>query len=132
MRIGELARLTGTSAETIRYYEKEGLLPPPARTGANYRSYGLEHRQRLTFIRRARDLGFRLGAVRELLALADDRSQPCAAVDAIAGVHLREINSKIADLQKMQGELQRLVGSCDHGTVGHCRIIETLDPTAGG
>lgn len=132
MRIGELARLTGTSAETIRYYEKEGLLPPPARTNANYRSYTLAHRQRLTFIRRARDLGFRLGDVRDLLALADDRSQPCAAVDAIAGVHLREIDSKIADLQKMQRELRRLVGSCEHGTVGACLIIETLDPTAGG
>lgn len=132
MRIGELARLTGTSAETIRYYEKEGLLPRPARTDANYRSYSTAHRQRLTFIRRARDLGFRLGAVRELLALTDDKSQPCAAVDAIAGVHLREIDSKIADLQKMQCELRRLIDTCGHGTVGHCRIIETLDPTVGG
>ena len=80
MRIGELARLTGTSAETIRYYEKEGLLPPPARTGANYRSYGVEHRQRLTFIRRARDLGFRLDAVRELLGRLSSNGVPVAAI----------------------------------------------------
>lgn len=132
MRIGELARLTGTSAETIRFYEKQGLLPEPARTAANYRSYGAEHRQRLTFIRRARDLGFRLDAVRDLLALSDDRSQSCAAVDEIAGVHLREIDGKIADLQNMQRELQRMVGSCQRGTVDACLIIETLNPTRPG
>lgn len=126
MRIGELARATRTRAETIRFYEKEGLLAPPARTSANYRSYGSEHRQRLSFIRRARDLGFRLDDVRELLALADDRSQPCGAVDRITSRHLEEINAKIADLGQMRTELGRMLSSCRQGTIDDCRIIETL------
>ena len=129
MRIGELARATGTKAETIRYYEKEGLLPPPARTSANYRSYGGPHRQRLSFIRRARDLGFRLDDVRELLTLADDRNRPCGAVDQIATAHLDEIDAKIADLGKMRTELARMLTTCRQGTIGTCRIIETLGPS---
>ncbi|WP_077148411.1 helix-turn-helix domain-containing protein [Sphingopyxis sp. KK2] len=128
MRIGELASATRVRAETIRFYEKQGLLPPPARTSANYRSYGTAHRQRLSFIRRARDLGFRLEDVRELLVLADDRSQPCGAVDRIATTHLAEIEAKIADLGKMRDELMRLLGSCSRGTVEDCHIIETLGP----
>lgn len=126
MRIGELARITGARAETIRYYEKEGLLPPPARTSANYRSYGEPHRQRLSFIRRARDLGFRLEDVRELLLLADDRNQPCGAVDEITSRHVGEIDAKIADLLQMRTELDRMLSSCRQGTIGDCRILETL------
>lgn len=129
MRIGELAATTGTRAETIRYYEKEGLLPPPARTSSNYRSYGSAHRQRLSFIRRARDLGFRLDDVRELLTLADDKSRPCGAVDRIATAHLDEIDAKIADLGKMRMELARMLTTCRQGTIGDCRIIETLGPS---
>lgn len=129
MRIGELARATRTRAETIRFYEKEGLLPPPARTSANYRSYGAEHRQRLSFIRRSRDLGFRLDDVRELLALADDRSGPCGAVDRITTRHLEDIEAKIADLGKMRAELSRMLSTCKQRTIGDCRIIETLGPT---
>ncbi|MGH6649757.1 MAG: MerR family transcriptional regulator [Sphingopyxis sp.] len=128
MHIGELARLAGTRTETIRFYEKEGLLPPPARTPANYRSYGGEHRQRLSFIRRARDLGFPLDDVRELLALADDRGRPCDAVDEIATRHLEEIDAKIADLGKMRTELSRMLTTCQQGTIDDCRIIETLGP----
>lgn len=128
MRIGELAATTGTRAETIRYYEKEGLLPSPARTSSNYRSYDLAHRQRLSFIRRARDLGFRLDDVRELLTLADDKSRPCGAVDRIATAHLDEIDAKIADLGKMRMELARMLMTCRQGTIGDCRIIETLGP----
>ena len=83
MKIGELASATATNVETVRYYEKIGLLPAPARTNGNYRSYGVAHLQRLSFIRRARDLGFSLDAVRDLLALTDDREKPCQAVDDI-------------------------------------------------
>ncbi|WP_033074766.1 MerR family transcriptional regulator [Sphingopyxis sp. MWB1] len=128
MRIGELAATTGTRAATIRYYEKEGLLPPPARTASNYRSYGAAHRQRLSFIRRARDLGFRLDDVRELLALSDDASQPCDAVDRIATAHLDAIDAKIADLGKMRAEVARMITSCHQGKISDCRIIETLGP----
>lgn len=130
MRIGELARITKTKTETIRFYEKEGLLPRAARTAANYRSYGNEHGQRLSFIRRARDLGFRLGDVRELLTLADDRSGSCGAVDEITTRHLEEIDAKIEDLRKMRAELSRMLTTCTQGTIDDCRIIETLGPTA--
>jgi Cu(I)-responsive transcriptional regulator len=128
MKIGELASATATKVETVRYYEKIGLLPPPARTSANYRAYGSEHLARLSFIRRARDLGFTLEAVRELLTLSDDKSQSCEAVDSIARVHLTEINQKVRDLKSLRSELNRVVGSCSHGTVADCKIIETLGP----
>ena len=128
MKIGELAKATATKVETVRFYEKAGLLPSPARTDANYRSYGPAHLQRLSFIRRARDLGFSLVAVRDLLALADDRAKPCGAVDAIASGHLTEVERKIADLSAMREELRRVIGSCRHNTVADCKIIETLGP----
>ena len=128
MKIGELAGATATTVETVRYYEKIGLLPPPARTSANYRAYGAEHLARLSFIRRARDLGFTLEAVRELLTLSDDKSQPCEAVDSIARVHLIEIDRKVSDLLALRSELDRVLGSCRQSTVADCLIIETLGP----
>lgn len=131
MKIGELATATATKVETVRYYEKIGLLPPPARTSANYRAYGGEHLARLSFIRRARDLGFTLEAVRELLTLSDDKAQSCEAVDSIARVHLTEIDRKVRDLKSLRSELTRVLGSCSHGTVADCKIIETLAPHFG-
>ena len=113
MKIGELASATATKVETVRYYEKIGLLAPPARTSANYRAYGKEHLARLSFIRRARDLGFTLEAVRELLTLSDDKA---------------DIERKISDLAALRTELDRVIGSCRRGTVGDCKIIETLGP----
>ena len=132
MKIGQLAKTTATKVETVRYYEKIGLLPPPERTDGNYRRYGVGHLARLSFIRRARDLGFSLEAVRGLLALADDKGKPCEAIDAIARTHLSEVDRKIADLAAMRGELDRVIRSCRHGTVADCKIIETLGPRAGG
>lgn len=128
MKIGELASATATNVETVRYYEKIGLLPAPARTVSNYRAYGDDHLARLSFIRRARDLGFTLDAVRELLTLSDDNSQSCEAVDTIARVHRAEIDRKVADLSALRRELDRVIGSCRHGTVADCKIIETLAP----
>lgn len=128
MKIGELASATATNVETVRYYEKIGLLPAPARTNGNYRSYGVAHLQRLSFIRRARDLGFSLDAVRDLLALTDDREKPCQAVDEIASRHLSEVERKISDLAAMRDELRVVIGNCRHGTVSDCKIIETLGP----
>ena len=131
MKIGELANATATNVETVRYYEKIGLLAPPARSASNYRSYGTEHLARLSFIRRARDLGFTLEAVRELLTLSDDKAQSCEAVDGIAKVHLTEVERKIGDLSALREELNRVVGSCRHGTIADCKIIETLAPLTG-
>jgi Cu(I)-responsive transcriptional regulator len=129
-RIGELARATGMKVETIRYYERIGLLPSPARTAGNYRAYIRPHLERLSFIRRGRDLGFSLDAVRELLRLSDDRRQPCSEVDQVACTHLAEVESKIADLTLLRDELRQLIEQCRHGTVADCRIIEALAPHA--
>ncbi len=128
LSIGALARATGTGVETIRYYERIGLLPAPARTAGNYRSYDAGQLGRLSFIRRARDLGFPLDRVRALLGLADERDRPCEAVDAIAREHLAEVERKIADLAALRDELTDLIGRCRHDTVADCRIIGTLAP----
>lgn len=128
MKIGELANATSTKVETVRYYEKIGLLSPPARSASNYRSYGSDHLARLSFIRRARYLGFTLEAVRELLTLSDDNDQSCEAVDLIATAHLAEVERKISDLSALHSELTRVLGSCRHGTIADCKIIESLAP----
>jgi Cu(I)-responsive transcriptional regulator len=128
LTIGHLASTTGTKVETIRFYEKTGLLPAPARTEGNYRAYTAEHLNRLSFIRRARDLGFSLDQVRDLLALADDRSRSCSAIDAIATEHRLEVERKIRDLQALKAELDNLIDQCSCGTVAECRIIEALSP----
>lgn len=131
LSIGALAKATGTTVETIRWYERVGMLPVPARTAGNYRSYGAAHLERLSFIRRARDLGFTLDQVRELLQLADDRKRSCAAVDQVAREHLEEVERKIADLEALRRELQDLIGQCRHGTVAECRILSALSPQDG-
>jgi len=128
LRIGDLARATGTKVETIRWYEKQGLIPSPERTSGNYRAYGTAALARLSFIRRARDLGFPLDQVRALLGLASDRAGDCASVDVLAQEHLDEIDRKIADLTALRGELAGLLASCQGRTIAKCRIIETLAP----
>ena len=126
LTIGKLASATGTKVETIRYYEQIGLLPTPARSAGNYRTYEDEHLRRLSFIRRARDLGFSIDQVRELLGLADRREQSCIAVDMIANRHRDAITRKIADLTALAGELDALIDSCSRNTVAYCRIIEAF------
>lgn len=130
MRIGELARETGTKVETIRFYEAEGLIPAPARTSGNYRDYDRLHLDRLSFIRRSRSLGFTLDQVRALLHLADNERLPCGEVDAIATDQLAQVDRKIADLQALRGELSDLLSQCQQGTIADCRIIESLRPRA--
>lgn len=128
LTIGMLADAAGTKVETIRYYERIGLVPAPARSTGNYRSYTQAHLGRLSFIRRARALGFTLDQIRALLALADQRDRDCADVDAIAREHLADIERKITDLTALGHELRELIGQCGHGTIGECRIIEALSP----
>lgn len=130
LTIGELGKATDTNVETVRYYERIGLLPKPARTVSNYRAYGAAELGRLSFIRRARDLGFPLDQVRALLDLSDDRTRDCATIDALASKHLREVDRKIADLTALRRELDALLTSCKGGTVADCRIIEALAPSA--
>jgi DNA-binding transcriptional MerR regulator len=112
----------------VRYYERIGLLAAPDRTAGNYRAYGAEALARLSFIRRARDLGFSLDRVRELLDLAGQQQRDCATVDVLASEHLAEIDRKLADLNALRQELAELITSCHGGTMSECRILEALAP----
>ena len=126
MKIGELSRATGTNIETIRYYERIGLLPAPDRTAANYRSYGDAHRARLSFVRHSRDLGFTIEEIRSLLDLSDDPARDCGEADRIATAHLEQVEAKIDQLSALRDELTRIVGRCRGGLAGDCRVIEAL------
>jgi Cu(I)-responsive transcriptional regulator len=126
--IGALAQATGTSPETIRWYERAGLMPPPARTGSNYRVYTDTALRRLIFIRRARELGFGVEQVRTLVALAEDQSRDCAEVDRLSRAHLEEVERRIADLQRLRRALRRIIGDCRSGSVADCRILHVLQP----
>ena len=129
LKIGDLARATGTKVVTIRYYEKIDLLPPPSRDAGNYRSYDAAALDRLRFIRRCRDLGFPLDQVRELLALSSKEKRPCAEVDEITAGHLAGVERKIADLQSLAQELRRISASCTGGgTISNCRILDAIGP----
>lgn len=128
LKIGDLAKATGTKANTIRFYEEIGLLPAPARTQGNYRAYDASHLRRLTFVRRCRDIGLGLDQVRELLDLADHKDKSCASVETIARTHRTAIERKIADLQALDRELKRMIDQCGHGTVAECGILEALAP----
>lgn len=128
--IGELGRATRTSAETIRYYEKIGLLGQPVRSAGNYRRYRAADLARLTFVRRARDIGFTVDQVRALLHLADEREHDCCDVDRLARAHLLTIERKIAGLSALKEQLTGLLASCQGGTVADCRIMEALTPDA--
>lgn len=122
----ELAKRTGCNLETVRYYEKIGLLPEPPRTVNGYRSYDSPYERRLRFVLRARELGFSLDEVRELLRLADERDQPCAEASRLASLHLADVRAKIADLRRMERVLKDVVAQCGDGTRPDCPLIETL------
>lgn len=126
LSIGKLGDAAGVKVPTIRYYEQVGLLPPPDRSAGNQRLYGRATLNRLRFIRHARDLGFPLDAIRDFLSLSDRPDQSCAAADAIARVQLADVRARIARLQALEGELERMVAHCAHGTIADCRVIEVL------
>jgi MerR family mercuric resistance operon transcriptional regulator len=124
--IGALSERTGCNIETIRYYERIGLLPAPPRTAGGHRHYGEHHLKHLSFVRRARDLGFPLETVRTLLSLADPGAAGCQDVERLASGHLDDVKTKIADLKRLEKVLADLVKRCRGGTVPECPIIETL------
>ncbi len=130
LTIGQLARQTGTKAETIRYYEKIGLLQPPLRSDGNYRYFSAQDQRRLSFVRRARELGFSIEQIRELIALGEQREHECSSVDDVVKAHIADIARRIRDLQALQGELQRMIGNCPGGRVADCRVLEALQPKA--
>ena len=127
LSIGELAKETGVKIVTIRYYEQTGVLPAPARTAGNYRAYNKEHAQRLRFIRRCRDLGFSLDQVRDLFRLSSENTPSCVEVCRIAERHLKAIEGKLADLNRLASELSRISASCSgNRPMAECRILEAL------
>lgn len=126
LSIGEMARRSLTNVQTIRYYEQEGLMPEPDRTRGGQRRYTERHGDRLAFIRHARELGFPLDAVRELLAIIDKPSQPCERVDRVAQEVLLDVEAKLVRLEALRSELKRMVRQCRRGRVEECRIVEVL------
>ena len=133
LSIGRLARASGVGVETIRFYEREGLLAPPPRTAAGYRQYDSDAIERLGFIRRAKRLGFSLEEIRELLDLAEAHGER-ARVKSLAEHKLAEIERRIEELRRMRKALAELTRQCSgHGPVEGCPIIEalTMDPRAG-
>lgn len=124
--IGEAARLSGVKVPTIRYYEQAGLLPRPFRTAGNRRLYEEGLLKRLSFIRHARELGFEVVAIRTLLDLQDTPGQQCSPADSIARVQLSAVKARIAKLEALKSELERMIDGCSHGTIAECRVIEVL------
>jgi DNA-binding transcriptional MerR regulator len=124
--IGELSRMTGVKVPTIRFYEQIGLIQSPPRTEGNQRRYGQDEVRRLNFIRHARELGFEVEDIRELLDMSGKPQASCHQADSIARNHLDEIDRRIASLTALRGELSRMVDECGHGHICDCRIIEVL------
>ena len=130
LSIGVVARRTGATVPTVRYYEEVGLLPPANRTEAGQRSYDETTVRRLVFIRRCRDFGFSIDQVRELVGLVDEPGRPCVEVRDIAATHLQEVRRKLDELKALEASLSAFVGSCDTACAGgpavDCTILEDL------
>src|SRR5579871_4480748 len=113
LTIGDLARNTGVKVVTIRYYEQAGLLPACERSAGNYREYASEHLNRLRFVRRCRELGFSIEQIKTLLSLSNAETPSCADICEVAADHLRDVESKIADLTRLASELRQIGNSCN-------------------
>lgn len=124
--IGMLSGRSGVNVETIRYYEKIGVMPIPARSSGGYRIYDLDHLRRLHFIRRGRELGFSLDELRGLLHLVDGHTYTCGEVHALTLRHLADIRQKIADLRRLQNVMSDMAAHCKRDQVPECPIIDAL------
>lgn len=125
--IGEISRKAGVKVPTIRYYEQMGLMPPGERTEGNQRRYGASELERLVFIRHARDLGFEIAMIRDLISLSQHPTAPCQDADRIAATHLKDVREKIERLKTLETELQRIVSHCDGGhTIEKCYVLRAL------
>jgi MerR family mercuric resistance operon transcriptional regulator len=125
--IGELSRLTGVNIETVRYYERIGMLPLPPRTASQRRVYDATHRRILAFIRRSRELGFSLDEIRALIRLGGPDKASCREVRDIAVRHLEDIRAKISDLRKLERLLAKTVARCSARMVPDCPVLDILD-----
>lgn len=127
MKIGELARVAQTTVETVRYYEKEGLLSEPARTAGNFRVYGPAHLERLRFIRNCRALDMRLGEIHTLLDLADHPTEGCGAINAVFDQHIAHVEERIRELAHLKEQLVSLRQRCQtERAVDACGILQGL------
>jgi MerR family mercuric resistance operon transcriptional regulator len=123
---GKLSSLTGCNIETIRYYERVGIMPLPRRSEGGHRLYGSSDIKRLSFIRRCRELGFSLEKIRGLLELADGGGHSCGEVLDMTLAHMEDIRAKIADLRRMERILKEMAAKCDGADVPECPILEAL------
>lgn len=130
MKIGELAKKTGCQVVTIRYYEKEGLLPEPGRTDANYRVYGEADTERLHFIRHCRHHGMKLAEIRELLAFKDHPRADCSWVKEMIAGHIERVSGQIASLNHLKTHLEHLLAACPDGRKDGCGILKSLHEAA--
>jgi Cd(II)/Pb(II)-responsive transcriptional regulator len=127
MKIGELAQATGTPVETIRYYEREGLLPTPLRTAGNYRAYDETHVERLLFIRYCRGLDMALAEIRILLHFKDAPDEHCGEVNALLDEHLGHVATRIRELRHLERQLRQLRALCEEAQeAGRCGILAEL------
>jgi Cd(II)/Pb(II)-responsive transcriptional regulator len=133
INIGELARRTQCQVETIRYYEREGLLPTPARSQGNYRLYDAAHVERLSFIRHCRSLDMTLDEIRALLDFRDAPTRDCAAVSALLDEHVQHVADRIAQLRRLERQLKQLRGLCaSPGEAERCGILNEMSRAAQG
>lgn len=123
---GRLAKETGSNIETIRYYEKIGLMPAPRRSESGYRLYGEAARRRLRFILRGRELGFSIEELRSLLSLVDGGDYTCGEVHELTVEHLESVRTKISDLQRLERTLADMSAQCEGGEVPECPVIDAL------
>ena len=131
MKIGELSKTSGTSIETIRYYESEGLLPAAGRTDSNYRIYGPEHADRLSFIRHCRSLDMALGEIRALLEFKDAPLENCAGVNQLLDDHIGHVATRIRELKALERQLRTLREQCQQAQAsGSCGILKGLSTSA--
>jgi len=132
MKIGELANLANCDVETIRYYEKVGLLAEPPRTGTGYRAYTSEHVESLRFIRQCRALRMGLAEIRTLITLKDDRSAGCQSVNELLDQHVEAVDRQLQELQSLREQLVRLRGQCHTPhSIEDCAILHELSQTTG-
>ncbi len=127
MTIGRLSKAAGVNVTTIRYYESIDLMGEPDRSESGQRLYGDDSVHRLSFIRHARDLGFPMEAVRDLIQLQAEPGEDCAAVDAIARRQLSDVRERLNQLEALEAELKRMISSCEGGKVGTCRVMAALN-----
>ncbi|AEB60588.1 Cd(II)/Pb(II)-responsive transcriptional regulator [Ectopseudomonas mendocina] len=132
MKIGELARKAGCQVETVRYYEREGLLPAPARTEGNYRLYGSQHLERLVFIRNCRTLDMTLEEIQRLLALRDLPHESCAGINSLVDEHIEHVEARINSLLALRDQLTELRDRCNSPQESEdCGILRQLNVSGG-